>query len=284
MIALTGASGNLGQLTLSRLIEKTPVANIVAIVRNPAKLGTYHDSGINIRKADYDDMTALVEALDGVKTLLLISSSAYGSEASRHELNVVQAAEAAGVRKIIYTGTLRPGPNAVFLAGRTCWATEKAIRDKRFAFTFFRNSMYFETIPLFIGSVVQDGQIYYAGGDGKVSFVSRADIAEALAIVMTEPDSHHNAEYQITGEEAISFNDLAALFKSEKGLDAAYHDISDADFVAELSKLKMPQGEIDFTVSMASSIRTGEFSDIDDQLEKLLGRKRKVVRNYIQEL
>lgn len=109
MIALTGASGHLGQLTLTHLLQKTPASQRVAIVRDPAKLGTHRHPGIAIRTADYDDMDALEEALDGVETLLQVSSSASGSVASRQELNVVQAAGAAGVRKIVYTSTLVPG-------------------------------------------------------------------------------------------------------------------------------------------------------------------------------
>ncbi|WP_353127197.1 NAD(P)H-binding protein [Parapedobacter pyrenivorans] len=284
MIALTGASGHLGQLTLTHLLQKTPASQLVAIVRDPAKLGTHRHPGIAIRTADYDDTVALEEALDGVETLLQVSSSASGSVASRQELNVVQAAAAAGVRKIVYTSTLVPGADAVFLAGRTCGATEQAIKDHGLAYTFFRNSMYFETIPLFIGNALQDGMIYYPGGNGKVSFVSREDIAEALAIVLTESGQHENVDYRITGAEALSFAGLAGLLNARKGVDSSYFDIPEADFVEELGKAGVPQAEIEFTVSMAASIRAGEFEAVDDRLEKLLGRKRRAVSTYIGEL
>lgn len=284
MIALTGASGHLGQLTLTHLLRKVPASQLAAIVRNPAKLETDRHVGITIRMADYDDRDALVEALDGVETLLQISTSASGPLASRQELNVVAAAAMAGVRKIVYTSTLVPGPEAIFWAGQTCAATEEAIKDRGLAYTFFRNSMYFETIPLFIGTAVQDGQIYYPGGDGKVSFVSREDIAEVLAGVLTESGRHESAVYRITGAEALSFADLATRLNAGKGLDAAYHDIPEADFAAELAKAGLPQDDIGFTLSMAASIRAGEFAAVDDQLEKLLGRKRKAVGDYIQEL
>ncbi|MFC3200123.1 NAD(P)H-binding protein [Parapedobacter deserti] len=284
MIAITGASGHLGQLTLSRLIEKLPAGNLVAIVRNPEKLEGYKGSDMAIKTADYEDTAALVKALDGVETLLQISSSTSGAVATQQESNVVRAAAAAGVRHIVYTSTLSPGPDAIFLAGQTCMATEQAIKNHGFTFTFFRNSMYFETIPLFIGSAVKDGQIYYPGGNGKISFVSREDIAEALAVVLTEPDRHHDVEYRVTGEEAFSFEDLATLLKSEKGLNAAYHDLPEDAFVAELGKAGMPQDEIDFTVSMAASIRAGEFAAVDDQLEKLLERRRRGLSMYIEEL
>lgn len=284
MIALTGASGHLGQLTLTHLLKKTTANQLVAIVRDPAKLDVYRHSGMAIRTADYDDMAALEAALDGVDTLLQVSSSTSGPAATLQERNVVQAAAAAGVRKIVYTSTLFAGPDALFLAGQTCGATEQAIKDHGLAYTFFRNSMYMETIPLFLGSALQDGQLYYPGGEGKISFVCREDIAEALAVVLTEAGQHDGAYYRITGVEAVSFGELARLLNTVKGLDAVYHDLPEADFAAMLAQAGLPQGEIDFTMSMAASIRDGEFATVDGQLERLLGRKPKGVGAYIRAL
>ncbi len=127
--------------------------------------------------------------------------------------------------------------------------------------------MYLETIPLFIGSAVHDGQVYFPSGDGKVSFASREDIAEALANVLSE-EGHHRAVYRITGEEALSFADIAGLLKAEKGLDAVHHDIPVDVYIEELRKAGLPQDEIGFTVSMAESILTGEFSAVDGRLDQ----------------
>ncbi|WP_257666367.1 SDR family oxidoreductase [Parapedobacter tibetensis] len=283
MIAITGASGNLGQLTLSHLTKKMDPNRVVAVVRDPKKLTSYRDSGIAIRQADYDDPESLVRAFSGVEKLLQISASATGALGQQHELNVVKAAKAAGVEKIIYTSTLTPSPNAVFGAGRICSTTEQAIKDSGLDYTFFRNSMYQETIPMFIGSAVQDGQIYYPSGEGKVSFAARTDMAEALANVLTG-DGHHKATYRITGDEAFSFADIATLLRSEKRLDATHHDIPSEAYKEELGKTGLPQSEIDFIASMAASIRIGEFSAVDDQLENLLGRPRFKTSDYIRSL
>jgi len=283
MIAITGASGNLGQLTLAHLVKKTDPNRIVAIVRDPAKLAAYRDGGVQIRIADYDDSRSLEAAFEGVESLLQISTSISGAQALQQEAQVVQSARAAGVQKITYTSTLTPGPAAVFEAGRTCAATERAIMDSGLDYTFFRNSMYLETIPLFIGNALQDGQIYYPGGNGKVSFASRVDMAEALANVLTD-GGHQRAVYQITGEEALSFADIADLLKSVKGLDAAYHDVPAEAFAAELRKAGLPEGDIGFMASMAASIHAGEFSAVDNRLEELLGRKRTRAIDYIHKL
>lgn len=283
MIAITGASGNLGKLTLAELVKKTEANQVVAIVRDPMKLAEFRDSGVEIRVADYGNPQSLVKAFRNVKNLLQISTTATGAEAEQHERNVVQSAQRAGISKIVYTSTLSPGPSAFFEAGQTCESTEQYIVDSGLDYVFFRNSMYFETIPLFIGQGLHDGQIYYPSGDGKVSFASRHDIAEALANVLVA-EGHHRAVYSITGSEALSFADIAALLQSEKGLDAVHHDIPNEAFVEELHKAGIPFAEVDFMASMAASIRVGEFSTVDGQLEKLLGRKRQQISEYIRTL
>lgn len=282
MIAITGANGNLGKATISFLFDKTAPSHIVAVVRDAAKAQDYAEAGIRVRVADYNDPASLRRAFENVKTVLQISSAGYGEAAMREENNVVQAAKDSGVKRIVYTSTLKPGDNAHFFAGRTCNNTERAIKNSGMQYTIFRNSMYFETIPLFIGSAMADGQIYYPAGNGKVSFVFRPDIAEALSNVLVS-DNHRNAVYNITGNGAYGFADIAGLLRSEKGMGAAaYFDVPADAYRAELVKFGMPDGEIDFYMSMAHSIKAHEFSQTDDVLEKLLQRPRMTIGEFIR--
>jgi len=78
MIALTGATGQLGHYVLQDLLNTVPASQIVAIVRNPAKAQALSLQGVVVRQADYSDEAALTAALQGVDKLLLISSSEVG--------------------------------------------------------------------------------------------------------------------------------------------------------------------------------------------------------------
>ena len=282
MIAITGASGHLGKATIGFLINKTDPANIIAVVRDPEKMKEF--PGIQVRVADYDDASSLREALNGVKTLLQISSASYGDHATQQEKNVVDAARGAGVQHIVYTSTVNPGSQPIFFGSQTNQHTENAIRSSGMAYTFFRNSMYMETIPQFIGSAMDDGQIFYPAGEGKVSFVARTDIAEALANVLAAGKKHVNVVYDITGNGAYSFSDIATLLASEKGLPASYTDIPASAFRDELVKLDMPPIAVDFYISMADSVKAGEFAHVDNALEGLLQRKRVVLKDYVRNL
>ncbi|RPE06050.1 SDR family oxidoreductase [Chitinophaga lutea] len=282
MIAITGASGHLGKATIGFLINKIDPANIIAVVRDPEKMKDF--PGIQVRVADYDDAASLRDALSGVKTLLQISSASYGDHATQQEKNVVDAASGAGVQHIVYTSTVNPGSQPIFFGSQTNQHTENAIRASGITYTFFRNSMYMETIPQFIGSAMEDGQIFYPAGEGKVSFVARTDIAEALANVLAAGEKHANAAYDITGTGAYSFSDIATLLASEKGLPASYTDIPASAFRDELVKLEMPPIAVDFYISMADSVKAGEFAHVDGALEGLLQRKRVVLKDYVRSL
>ena len=283
MIAITGASGNLGKAVISFLLKKTDPANITAVVRDAAKVQAFANAGILVKVADYNDPASLRRAFEQADKVLQISTASYGEQAMREEANVVEAAKEQGVRHIVYTSTLHPGENAHFLAARTCMNTEQAIRASGMGYTIFRNSMYFETIPLFIGGAMENGQVLYPGGSGKVSFAYRPDIAEALSNVLTG-GVHLNAVYNITGSEACSFGDIAGLLRSERGMDAAYTNIPNEAYREALEQYGMPAEEIDFYISMADSIKAEEFAHVDDTLEKLLQRERTSVREYIKNI
>lgn len=284
MIAITGANGNLGKATLSFLMKKTSPENIVAIVRDADKLAEYAESGIQIRTADYEDQESLEKALAGVHRLLQISASATGVRAMAQETRVVHAAVKCGVKEIVYTSTLFPQESAHFHAAHICRNTEALIYQSGMRYVFFRNSMYHETIPLFIGDAMGDGRIFYPSGSGRVSFASRKDIAEALSNVLTGP-AFGNAAFDITGAEPFSFADIASALKDIAGYPHAAHtDISPEDYRNGLLGYGLGEEEAGFYASMADSIRAGEFEKTHHSLEGFLGRKPLGVEEYLREL
>lgn len=280
MIAITGASGHLGKATLHHLLKRTRPENIVAIVRDPLKLKEYKNSGIEIRIADYDQQDSLNEALKGVDQLLQISTTSMGPLGIRQENNVVKAAEKQGVKHIVYTSGLKLNPASHFFAVQQCLQTEQAIVNSGMAYTFLRNSLYMETIPQFIGNALQDGNIYFPAGLGKVSFVYRDDIAEALSKVLME-DQHQYKIYEVTGAEAFSFEDIASLLSVQKHMEITYTDIPDVVLKDELIKSGMPDQECDWFLSLAQSIKADEFSYVDDTLERIIERKPVTLKKYI---
>lgn len=144
MIALTGATGQLGHYVLQDLLNTVPASQIVAIVRNPAKAQALSQQGVVVRQADYSDEAALTAALQGVDKLLLISSSEVGQRAVQHR-NVINAAKAAGVKFIAYTSLLHADTSPLGLAAEHI-ETEQMLADSGIAYALLRNGWYTEKL------------------------------------------------------------------------------------------------------------------------------------------
>lgn len=271
-IAVTGASGKLGTSTLKFLLQRnvTP-GNIIAVVRDPAKVSEFASRGVQVRRGDYTDVASLEQAFAGVDKLLFISTSALGEERMLHHGNVVKAAKAAGVKHIIYTSVIKPAPDAKFAASPGHYHTEVMIRDTGIPYTFFRNNLYLDILPMVFGGAVETGQIVHGAGDGKVGFIARNDIAEALAVVLTEGD-HRNREYPITAVAPYSIYDVAAGFSKASGKTVTYKPVSVEDFRKHLESVGLPPPVVGISVALADAMRAGEFDAGSDQLSKLLGR------------
>lgn len=100
MIAITGATGQLGRLVIDALLKTVPANQIVAAVRSPEKAADLAALGVQVRRGDYTDAASLVAAFQGVSKLLLISSSEVGQRAPQHRA-VIDAAKQAGVDNVV---------------------------------------------------------------------------------------------------------------------------------------------------------------------------------------
>lgn len=142
MIAITGATGQLGQHVIDTLLKTVPASQIAAIVRNPAKADALTRLGVTVRQADYSDEAAFTAALQGIDRLLLISSSEVGQRAAQHR-NVINAAIAANVKFIAYTSLLHADRSPLGLHVEHV-ETEKMLADSGIPYALLRNGWYTE--------------------------------------------------------------------------------------------------------------------------------------------
>ena len=239
MIALTGATGQLGHYVLQDLLNTVPASQIVAIVRNPAKAQALSQQGVVVRQADYSDEAALTAALQGVDKLLLISSSEVGQRAVQHR-NVINAAKAAGVKFIAYTALLRNG-----------WYTEN----------------YLASAP----PALEHGVFIGAAGEGKIASATRADYAAAAARVIAS-EGHEGKIYELAGDNAWTLSDLAAELSKQSGKNVVYQNLSEADFAAALKSVGLPAGLADMLADSDVGASKGGLFDDSRTLSTLIGR------------
>ena len=157
MIAITGATGQLGRLVIQALLQSVPANQIIAAVRSPAKAQDLAALGVQVRQADYTQPDTLRAAFAGVDKLLLISSSEVGQRFAQHSA-VIDAAKAAGVKLIAYTSILRADTSALGLAAEHK-ETEAALQASGVPFVLLRNGWYTENYAGVVATAVQYGAV-----------------------------------------------------------------------------------------------------------------------------
>ncbi|HHA2248349.1 TPA: SDR family oxidoreductase [Enterobacter ludwigii] len=269
MIAITGATGQLGQLVIEQLLNTVPANQIVAIVRNPAKAEALSQQGITVRQGDYADESTLTSALKGVDKLLLISSSEVGQRATQHQ-NVVNAAKAAGVKFIAYTSLLHADKSPLGLHVEHV-ATEKALAESGIPYALLRNGWYTENYLASALPALEHGVFIGAAGEGKIASATRADYAAAAAKVISG-DGHAGNVYELAGDHAWTLNELAAELSKQSGKNVAYQNMSEADFAAALKGVGLPAGLADMLADSDVGASKGGLFDDSHTLSKLIGR------------
>ncbi|EAQ7978110.1 SDR family oxidoreductase [Salmonella enterica] len=268
MIAITGATGQLGQHVIENLLKTTPASHLVAIVRNPKKAAPLSQRGIAVRLADYANEAALTTTLQGVDKLLLISSSEVGQRTAQHR-NVIQAAITAKVKFIAYTSLLHADKSPLALADEHI-ETEKMLAESGIPHTLLRNGWYTENYLASVPAALKHGVFIGAAGEGKIASAMRADYAAAARVISEE--GHAGNVYELAGDDAWTLSQLADELTQQSGKKIVYQNLSEVDFAAALKGAGLPDGLADMLANSDVGAAKGGLFDDSHTLRKLIGR------------
>ncbi len=265
-VAVTGATGQLGRLTIARLKTLLPAGEIVALARNPEKAA---DLGVEARAFDYDRPETLAAALQGVDRLLLISSSEVGKRAAQHRA-VIEAAKAAGVGQIVYTSLLHADRSPLSLAEEHV-ATEAMLAASGIPHAILRNGWYAENHTGAIPAALAHGALIGAAGEGRISAAARADYAKAAASVLAD-GGHAGQTYELAGDDGWTLAELAAELSAQSGKAIPYRNLSQQDYAAALTGAGLPEGLAGAIASWDAGAAQGALFDDSRTLSRLIGR------------
>jgi NAD(P)H dehydrogenase (quinone) len=261
-LAVTGATGGLGGRVARRLADRGVAQRLV--VRDPA--GAPELPGAEVVRAAYGDGEAMRRALDGVDTLLLVSASEDVDRVRLHT-GAVDAAVAAGVRRIVYTSFLACAPDATFTFARDHWHTEQHVRGSGLRHTFLRDSLYLDYVPLLVGG---DGVIRGPAGDGRVAAVARDDIAGVVVAVLLG-DGHDGRTYDLTGPEAFTLHQAAEALSRASGRSVTYRAETLDEAYASRAGYGAPHWEVTGWVTTYTAIAAGELDVVTDDVARVAG-------------
>ncbi|PRY44247.1 NAD(P)H dehydrogenase (quinone) [Spirosoma oryzae] len=273
MILVTGATGQLGGAVMRQLQIRAFPDQLAAFVRDAEKAMQLHEQGISLRVGTYDEPASLDRAMEGIETVLLIAGTDEEKRVQQHR-NVIDAAKRAGVRRIAYTSReLNDRYTLVNQLMHAHFQTEDYIKASGLPYTLFRNSLYMDAIPQFVGGDAVFGRgIVLPAGQGRVALALRSELGEAMANALARP-SAGNVTYQLTGGASYSFADIANALTDLSGKSVTYTPVEPAAFTAQLQARGLSDVMARRITGFITDIANGQEDSVTTDLETLLGRK-----------
>jgi NAD(P)H dehydrogenase (quinone) len=280
VIAVTGATGALGRRVVDRLTGRGDVVPRL-VVRDAGRAPRVPGAEVAVAPGGYADGPGLTAALAGVHTLYLVSAAEAEDRLQQHR-TAVAAAAAAGVQRVVYTSFLGAAPDAVFTLARQHAATEEALAATGVRTTVLRHAMYADFVPFF--AVLEDGRAVIAApaDDGRASFVSRDDLADvAAAVLLDDSPALDGAVLDVTGPEALSLDDAAAVLAEVTGRPATYRRQTVEEAWATRRPSGHPDWEVEGWVTSYRAIAAGELSRVTDVVPTLTGHPARTVAEHL---
>jgi NAD(P)H dehydrogenase (quinone) len=239
MLLITGANGKLGRLIVEDVLRRAPDAPLAVSVRDAAAAADLADCGVDVRQADYHDLDSIRAAFAGVDRLLLMPTPAPDPEARVAEMiPVAQAAAEVGVKHVVYPGAAEvEGLDFPLLSSHT--RVFDAIVATGAQATHLRVNIYAEVVANEVAGAVAAGELAAPVDGARVAPVLRSDIAPAIAAVLTE-DGHEGKTYDLTGQDAVSWAQLAELASARAGKPVPFRSIDETQAAARMEAAGIP--------------------------------------------
>ena len=263
-LAITGASGNVGGVAARLLSERGLPLRLLA--NTPSRAPKL--PGAHAVQCSYEDTPASREALSGVDILFMVSAPESEDRLDKH-LAFVDAAAASGVRHIVYLSFMNAAPDATFTLARTHFHTEERIKASGMTYTFLRDSFYAD---FFVALPDEEGRILGPAGDGRVSVVAREDAGRVAAGILADPGRYENQTLDVTGPEALTLDEIAAVRPRVQGRPVTYVRETVEEAYDSRKKWPATQWEYDSWVSTYTSIARGEMDVVSTTVRDVTGR------------
>ncbi|MFN8468350.1 MAG: NAD(P)H-binding protein [Caldilineaceae bacterium] len=259
MILVTGATGNVGQYLVPRLLTKD--APVRVLVRDKSKVAHFGDR-VECAVGDLDQPETLLPAMQGVDRLYIVTPD------TQQVARLLDAAKAAGVSHVVKQSTIEAdrslGP------GKWHRAQEELIMASGLCWTFLRPTMMMvNTIEWWAATIKSHGTVYFPGGKGKVAPVAPADIAAVAATVLTDAPNHNRQIYELTGPESLTIGDMVRTLGTVLGRHLRYVNVPAPLATLWLRRMGLPSYVVTGLVETLGALRRSEYAYVTDAVTQV---------------
>jgi uncharacterized protein YbjT (DUF2867 family) len=172
----------------------------------------------------------------------------------------------------------------VLLSGRgepEAEEAEQALRATSAEWTILRSSWFSQNFSEnYLLDAIVEGEVALPQGLAAEPFVDVEDIAEiATAAFM---DSRHSRQlYDITGPDALTFEDAIAAIAAATGRTISFALIPPAEYRAELMRQNLPQDVVELVMYLFTTVLDGRNTPLGDGVRSALGRAPSSFADYV---
>jgi uncharacterized protein YbjT (DUF2867 family) len=281
-ILVTGATGTVGSEVVKHLavLSSSTDYNIKAAIHSKNKSGQlrqFENKGVEIIDLDFAKQETVEQSLNNVDKIFLQTLPV--PNVAEISSNLMEEAKKNDVKYVVKLSAMGAGSEPKSTILRLHGEEEKVIRDSGIPYTFLRPPAFMQNFVTQFGHTIRTQNAFYVPArDAKMSFIDARDISTAATAILTnnnhETTQHHkNKTYDITGQDALSYEQVAEILSSEIGRKISYVDISEDDTRKGMKQIGVDNWSIDIMIELFRIIRAGYGSETTNGVEHITGRK-----------
>lgn len=276
MILVTGATGTIGSDVVRQLAARGE--KIRALTREPARARV--PSGVETAPGHHRDRASVEAAMAGAKAAFLVG--VFGPDDAEHDRGLVEAARAAGVRRIVKLSSIGTGDPDLGVFATWHMPGEQAVRDSGLQWTVLRPSSFASNTLTWAAAVREGTPAPNMMGGGRQGVVDPRDVAEIAVAALLDP-GHAGRTYTLTGPETLSAHEQAAVLGEVLGRPVPLHDLSPAERREQFLAGGLSETYADSLVAAARFIEDGSNDVVTEDVRQVLGRRARTYREWAED-
>ncbi len=237
MKIICAATGRIGTRVVNTLSTLEGNSKLIAGTRDAEKAGHFKSKGVQIRQMNYNDPESLVNGFEGVERVVFLPSFDDREERQQQGINAIRAAESAGVSQFVIVSIMDTRLDSPLSFARAYGVMEETLKTSTLDWTILQTSMYTDNLAEQFPVWLERKELVTAAAQGKISYVSRDDIAASIVGVLTSPIvSHAKETYTLTGPEAHSYEEIAVIIRQLFNTELSVKHVTVEKFAADIKE------------------------------------------------
>ena len=274
-LLITGATGNVGFETIRAL--NTAGVMPLAAVRDPQKAQSKLEGKALLTRFDFTDPDTYTGALTGIKQMLLVRPPEI-AQVDKYFRPLLEEARAAGVKQVVFLSLLGAESNTVVPHHKI----EKVLLELGMGYVFLRASFFMQNLSTTHLEDIRDrDDVFVPAGNGKTSFIDARDIGAVASLSLLE--RHQNLAYDLTGDEALTYDAAARMLSEELGRPIRYSHPNILKFALKERARGVSWPFIGVMVGIYSVAALGRAGRVTPTTRKLLGRPATTLEQFVHD-